>query len=414
MFLAASLLTLFFPLSITGSPVEVRNSVITLPLTRRLNFSNGTIDFLQHDKARLAAFKGYNTHDRRADSVPVKSTFLEYSVAVGIGSPPTTYNLVVDTGSPITWVGASTPYVRTDTSIDSGRTAEVKYGFQAVDIQSSFSGPIFYDTVTLGDGLTVIWFPLGVASTWPGFNGGEDGILGIGPEDLTSRTIKDDPDETIPNFTDYLHLQRKISRNVVGIFFQPVTREPDSQFGELTFGGTDSTKHVAYTPITTTHPASRYWGINQRITYGRTRILDATAGIVDTGCTFLYIASDAYANYQAATGATVDQATGLLRISISRYSILQNLDFHIGGQIFSLTADAQIWPRSLNTKLTGGVVGAIYLIVQNIGTHFKQGPYDFINGYTFIQRFYTVLDRSTARVGFAKTQFTDATTNLAL
>ncbi|KAG2068653.1 hypothetical protein BDR04DRAFT_744886 [Suillus decipiens] len=91
MFLAASLLTqALLALSITGSPVEVRNSPITIPLTRRLNFFNNTTNLLQHDKARIAALRNYNIHGRRADMVPVSYNYYGYNIAVGVGSPPTT------------------------------------------------------------------------------------------------------------------------------------------------------------------------------------------------------------------------------------------------------------------------------------------------------------------------------------
>ena len=39
----------------------------------------------------------------------------------------------------------------------------------------------------------------------------------------------------------------------------------------------------ACSPITTTSPASAYWGIDQSVRYGDSTILDTTAGIVDTG-----------------------------------------------------------------------------------------------------------------------------------
>jgi hypothetical protein len=40
-------------------------------------------------------------------------------------------------------------------------------------------------------------------------------------------------------------------------------------------------------PVTSTYPASYYWGIQQTITYGTsTSILTSTAGIVDTGMCF--------------------------------------------------------------------------------------------------------------------------------
>ncbi|KAG2354906.1 aspartic peptidase domain-containing protein [Suillus spraguei] len=392
MFLAASLLTVLLALSITrSSVVDVRDSLITLPLARRLNLSN----------AHLAAFRDYGTHGRRADSILVKTTttFLDYQVQVSIGEPPTTYKLVVNTGSPITWFGASTTYKRTDTSVMSGRRIKTNYGDQSTGTQCSFSGmtynniirPIFYDTVTLG-GLAVTWFQLGVASTLLGFCGGEDGIPGIGPEDLPHRNIKNDRGATIPSFTDYLYLQGKIGRQVVGVFCQPVAREPDGQFGELTFG-TDSTKYVATPP----HRAIGVYRINQKITYGQTTILGFTAGIVDPGTTLLHLASG-------------DQTTDLLRIPPNRYNTLQNLDFHIGYTMFSRTPGAQIWPRSLNTEIPHAVVGAIYLIVRDIGGRSGRG-FDFILGYTFIQHFYTVFDGSSSLVGFALTQFTSATTD---
>lgn len=44
-------------------------------------------------------------------------------------------------------------------------------------------------------------------------------------------------------------------------------------------------------PLTSTSPASEYWGIDQSITYGSETILASTAGIVDTGTTLVLIAS---------------------------------------------------------------------------------------------------------------------------
>jgi cathepsin E len=76
---------------------------------------------------------------------------------------------------------------------------------------------------------------------------------------------------------------------------------------------------------------------------------------------------------------------------------------------YEFTANAQLWPRSLNT-LIGGTSGSFYLIVGNLGTSTGQGL-DFINGYAFLERFYSVYDTTGHRVGFATTPFTTATTN---
>lgn len=76
---------------------------------------------------------------------------------------------------------------------------------------------------------------------------------------------------------------------------------------------------------------------------------------------------------------------------------------------FELTANAQTWPRSLNTAI-GGRSDRIYLVVNDLGRS-KGSGFDFILGYTFMERFYTVFDTSKQRVGFAYTPFTLAQTN---
>lgn len=96
--------------------------------------------------------------------------------------------------------------------------------------------------------------------------------------------------------------------------------------------------------MTRTSPASEYWGIDQSISYGSSTILSSTAGIVDTGTTLVLIASDALRKYQSATGAVLDNNTGLLRLTTAQFNKLQNLNFNIGGVTYTLTPNAQIWP----------------------------------------------------------------------
>ncbi|KAG2368812.1 aspartic proteinase [Suillus spraguei] len=407
MFSATSLLPIILlALSIAGSPVEVRNSPITLPITRRLNVPNGTVNILQHDKARAAALRDSSKLGRHTGNMPMTNSFYYYTAEVGVGSPPTTYNLLVDTGSSNTWVGASTKYVVTRTSVNTGQPVAVGYG------SGSFSGTEYLDTVTIGSGVTVINQSIGVAATASGFATGIDGILGIGPVDLTEGTLTKSPSTMIPTVTDNLYKEGTTPQDIVSVFFKPSSSQTQTDGEELTFGGTDATKYtgeIAYTPITTANSASAYWGLNESITYGSMTILSHATGIVDTGTTFLAIASDAYSKYKSATSATVDAANGLLLVSSAQYSALKNLNFQIGSETYSLSPNGQIWPRSLNSHISGSSNG-IYLIVTNLGTPSGQG-FDFINGYTFLQRFYSVFDSGNSRVGFAKTSFTDATTN---
>jgi cathepsin E len=177
-------------------------------------------------------------------------------------------------------------------------------------------------------------------------------------------------------------------------------------------GGIDTTKFtgsIYFSPITNVAPSKFYWGIDQSITYGSESILSLTAGIVDTGTTLILIASDAFQRYQVATGAVLDPVTGLLTITPAQYQALENLDFHINGQTFHLTPNAQIWPRSLNSLL-GADANTILLIVGDLGSPSGSG-FDFVNGLSFLERFYSVYDTTNKRVGLATTPFTTATTN---
>ncbi|KAG2352737.1 aspartic peptidase domain-containing protein [Suillus spraguei] len=387
MFLCAPLLALLLALSITGSPVEVRNSPIDHPLARRLDFSNGTIDLMQHDKARVAASREYHTHGRRAENIPVVLAGEgKYVAALAVGSPVTTYYVVVDTGSAVTWIGGLTPYY--ETGVNTRQRVQEIYG--EGDDGSSFSGTIFLDTVTLGGELTIPDYKLAVASK-------------------TKTTLKGKPG-TYPTFTECLVDEGDIGHNLVGIFFQPLSEDEDTHIGELTFGEIDHTKYtddIVYAPITA---SSKFWNIKQSITYGNTIILDDFPGIIDTGSNYIYLASDAYDKYKIETGAAFDEPTGLLRITRQQYTDLRELKFHINKKIFTLTSNAQIWPRSLNLKLFGAEKDGIYLIIDKLSTKTGAGL-DFMLGYTFMQRFYTVLDGDNRRVGFAPTPFTSATTN---
>lgn len=78
----------------------------------------------------------------------------------------------------------------------------------------------------------------------------------------------------------------------------------------------------------------------------------------------------------------MDKSAGMLKITSSQYSALQTLNVQIGGQTYSLSPNAQIWPRSLNSKV-GGAADGIYLIVGDLGTRSGQGL-DSILGYAFL------------------------------
>src|SRR6267154_3499197 len=88
-FSAFLLTTLSMASSIAASSVSVRNSVVTLSITRRLNTSNGTINILEHDRARAAALMGISASplDPRGKNMPIINVAFNYVANVAIGLP---------------------------------------------------------------------------------------------------------------------------------------------------------------------------------------------------------------------------------------------------------------------------------------------------------------------------------------
>ena len=94
------------------------------------------------------------------------------------------------------------------------------------------------DQVAISSDLVIQNQSIGVASTAQGFND-VDGILGVGPVDLTEGTVSGNA--PVPTVTDNLFAQGTIQNDSLGIFYQPTTSESEVN-GELTFGGIDESK----------------------------------------------------------------------------------------------------------------------------------------------------------------------------
>ncbi|KAK9760811.1 hypothetical protein K7432_014776 [Basidiobolus ranarum] len=368
------------------------NGVYTLPIRRSTVLPPDT-----HHSRSLKA--------RAVGSIPAKNMLVHYSTFIEIGSPPTSYEVLIDTNSANTWVGAGKAYVRTSTSEQTSNSVSVNYG------SSSFSGTEFTDTVTMGPNLVIQKQSIGVASTSQGFSG-LDGVLGLGPAGLTLGTLSPDSASIIPTVVDNLFSQKTIPSDIFSIYFEPATAEAQVN-GEIIFGGTDSSKYtgnIIYAPITTTSPANQSWAIDGSIRYGSTTaIMSNTPGIIDSGTSLVLLPTEAFQSFMQATGATMDQATGLPTLTTAQFDALQSLFITIGSTTLELTANACIIPRSMNTQV-GGNAGDIYLAFGDQGTKSGQGP-TFTLGLAFLERFYTVYDTANKRIGLATTAFTRATSN---
>ncbi|KAI0659770.1 aspartic peptidase A1 [Cubamyces menziesii] len=393
------------PSRVARAPVD---KLVTLPIKKHLNFT-GPGTMLQHGQARARSLReraiarptGVPPSSSEVGGVTIENQILGYSAYVNIGTPPTGYALVVDTGSANTWVGANQPYVVTSSTETT-----------ANDVVSYSNGPWMFgteytDTVELGPGLSVRGQSIGVALYSEGF-APYDGILGLGPTALSIGTLTPENSLRVPTVTDNLVAQGVTGQNMVSIFFEPATEGP---IGELTFGGVDPTKfvnEVYYAPITTQFPSSEYYGVDQAVYYGDQleTLLVNNPGILDTATSLVLLATDAFTKYVAAVGAVFDETVGLYRITLAQYSNLQSLFFLVGDAVLcEFTANAQIWPRQLNYAI-GGSDQYAYLLVGDIG-HVSGSGMDIILGMPFIERFYTVFDYTHGVVGVGYTEYTD-------
>ncbi|KAI0078071.1 aspartic proteinase precursor [Panus rudis PR-1116 ss-1] len=402
-------------LEVLSKPIVVRDSPITLPVAKRVN-ATGIANVLKVDQARAKSLRTKGQRKNKGDLTPEKlasgastgipstSYATEYVVNVTVGEPPVAYSLLVDTGSSNTWFGAKKLATQPPpSSVDTNQSLAIEYG------SGVMLGEEWIDDLTMGS-LTIKNQSLGVSLIAVGFDT-VDGILGLGPMVLTYDTLFPNTTSYIPTVTDNAYYQGLIPEHKVGISFVPTTSMDGVNNGEITFGGIDESKmtgKLTTVPITSTYPSSLYVGINQTITYGSQNlpILDNVAGITDTGTTLLLIATDAFEAYQAATGAEVDPDIGLLRLTNEQFKNLESLFFHIGEDTFEFTANAQIWPRALNAAI-GGTDDFVYLIVGDIGTPTGYGM-DFIDGMSFLERFYSVYDTGNNEFAIATTQHTYA------
>lgn len=149
MFPSASLLSaILLALSVSASPIPLSNGTKTasdsvLPFNINLNISAGmTLPKMDRMRAASLMQRAQDMHDgnnstnstsedtkgKRAASFNVANSGVAYTASVGIGSPSTSYTLLLDTGSSNTWVGAGKKYAMTSSSSNTGNTVSLAYG----------------------------------------------------------------------------------------------------------------------------------------------------------------------------------------------------------------------------------------------------------------------------------------------
>ncbi|KAM3512168.1 hypothetical protein MY11210_004156 [Beauveria gryllotalpidicola] len=389
----SALVALTTATSVLASPVQQQSGIVTLQL-KQVNRVKSASELVKHGKARLVGSGAGENKASVAGSAPAENVVLSYVANVTVGAG--TYELIVDTGSSNTWIGANKAYQPGPKSKDTGHSIEVGYG------SGAFEGEEYIDTVSIA-GLTVASQGVGVASESRGFKA-VDGIFGVGPVALTKGTVSDET--TVPTFLDNLFEQHLIPKEVFSVYFHPETgSDNDDVNGELAFGGADSTKFsgpVSYVPTQKSGAAADFWGISASFQYGSKKLGQTSAGIVDTGTTLIYIPTAAFNAFLTASGGVYDdQNTGLVRYSkkpTSPFSIT------LGPTTYNLTPDEYLIPKSQYANLNITDSSHYYAWINDGGNGIGLfGPVpDATIGQKFLEHYYSVYDTTNSRIGFAK------------
>jgi cathepsin E len=131
-----------------------RNSLISVSITKNITFAGNSSPLLRDQKRWRHLVKGdkQSTSEDSAD-LPLIDTAVIYSANVGVGVPATycescrfpprilSYtlsldNLIIDTGSSNTWLGANKPYKRTKASV---KTSELMVSIDSNVFQPNYT-----------------------------------------------------------------------------------------------------------------------------------------------------------------------------------------------------------------------------------------------------------------------------------
>ncbi|KAI8371288.1 aspartic peptidase domain-containing protein [Choanephora cucurbitarum] len=247
----------------------------------------------------------------------------EMYVTIDIGTPPQSFDVVVDTGSPALWVHDISCPPEECQSSRFDASYSLTYQDANAELSLSYLGGISihgkygYDTITLGNH-TLEHQLFGMSETNGSLNdihrtaSYPEGLLGLGFSSIV--TNKTDS-FVVSSFISQLITHQVISKPIFSLSFS-MEAKPDEVAGELTIGGTNPNMFIGeiYTvPVIPLEANGHfiYWqsfvqGLNVindgKLVYKKDVLSDTVLAIMDSGTTFSYV-QEPYAT-QIYTGFT--------------------------------------------------------------------------------------------------------------
>eukprot|EP00163_Fabomonas_tropica_P033723 TRINITY_DN8_c0_g1_i1.p1 TRINITY_DN8_c0_g1~~TRINITY_DN8_c0_g1_i1.p1 ORF type:complete len:396 (+),score=134.91 TRINITY_DN8_c0_g1_i1:421-1608(+) len=313
----------------------------------------------------------------------------EYYGPITIGTPPQNFQVLFDTGSSNLWVPSSTcnscgghaTYNHGSSSSyqANGTSFSIQYGSGAA------SGFLSQDTIEVS-GVTVPNQIFAEVTDEPGGvfeNSKFDGILGMAFQSISV--------DGVPTVFGNMVRQNLVSEPVFSFW---LGSNPGSNDGELTLGGTDSSKYsgdISYVSLS----SETYWQFNvDSFTINGQSVSNVNSAIADTGTSLLVGPSSDITAIAQQVGATMNPQAGVYTVDCSKVSSLPTFTVTLNGKAFDLEGSDYI------LKIASGLGDVCVFGMEGMDIPPPRGPL-WILGDVFIRKYYTVFDWGQQRVGFA-------------
>ncbi|KAK8200921.1 hypothetical protein M8818_006240 [Zalaria obscura] len=350
---------------------------------------------------------------RRRDTVSVSLENEEtlYFANVSVGTPAQELLLHLDTGSSDLWVNTGTSSLCTENSdpcsfagtYAPNKSSTYSYVNSLFNISyvdgSGSAGDYVTDTVSLG-GVTLENQMFGIGYT----SSSQEGIIGIG---YTSNEalVQYDDGATYANVPKHMMQSGLINTNAYSLWLNDL----DASTGSILFGGVNTEK---FHGTLSTVPIIQEDGIYAEFIIALTAIgmngnngsiaSDiATAALLDSGSSLMYLPNTIAEDIFTLTGAEYDQQQGAAFVDCSMAYNDTTLDFTFSGATISVSMSELV--------IVAGEDRGQEICIIGIGLAEGTTP---VLGDTFLRSAYVVYDLSNNEISLAQTNFNSTTNNI--